>query len=80
MVVNDKNEEIACKILPRDIEQKASYFGLLANSYMSSVFLEIYLQRTGSERNGLELKTRLLNFCLTFNQSVFVCIIVNDKH
>ena len=29
---------------------------------MSSVFLYNYLQRTRSERNGLELKTRLLNF------------------
>jgi hypothetical protein len=40
--------------VPRDIEQKASYFGFLVNPKMSSVFLYHYLKRNGTERNETE--------------------------
>ena len=67
MIFNDKHEAIACRLLPRDTGQKASYFGCLVNPKMSSVFVYHYLKRNGTERdwterNGLELKARLLNF------------------
>ena len=50
-IFNDKHEAIACRLLPRDRVQKASYFGCLANPQMSSVFLYHYYERTGTERN-----------------------------
>ena len=74
--------------MPRDIEQKASYFGFLVNPKMSSVFLYHYLKRNGTrlngtERTGSESKTTQLCWNINdqvFNQSVFVCMIFNDKH
>ena len=39
--------------MPRDIEQKASYFGFLVNPKMSSVFL--YHYQNGTEQNGTRL-------------------------
>ncbi len=47
MIVNDKNEFIACSLLPRDMGQKASYFGCLANP--QSFYIIIW---NGPERNG----------------------------
>ena len=57
MIVNDKHEDIACRLLPRDTGQKASYFGFLVNPKMSSVFLYHYLKRNGTERTGTEKQT-----------------------
>ena len=72
MIVNDYNEAISCRLLPRDIGQKTLYFGCLAYPKMYFVILYYYLQqngmerngteRNGTEQNGLELKNRPLNF------------------
>ncbi len=48
-------------------DKKHHIFGSLVNPKMSSVLLYHYLKRNGTERdwmerNGLELKARLLNF------------------
>ena len=48
----DKHEAIACRLLPIDTGQKASYFGCLANPQMSSVFLYHYYERIGTERKN----------------------------
>jgi len=80
MIVNDKHEAIACRILPSDMGQKASYFWLPCQS-INVLCLSISLSatdRNGTEWHGTENQTTQL--CLNdqlFTQYVFVCMIVN---
>ncbi len=46
--------DIVCRLLARDIGQKAMYFGFLVNPKMSSVFLYHYLKWNGTEQNETE--------------------------
>jgi hypothetical protein len=52
MIVNDKNEVIACRMLPRDIGQKALFFQPCQSIDVLSVFLYHYLEHNGTEWNG----------------------------
>ena len=57
MIVNDKNEVKACSFLPIDIGREALFFLPCQSIDLFSVSLYHNL-----ERNGTELKIRLLNF------------------
>jgi len=57
MIVNDKNEVKACRLLPIDIGREALFFLPCQSIDLFSVSLYHNL-----EWNGTELKIRLLNF------------------
>jgi len=62
MIVNDKNEVKACRLLPRDRRLEALFFLPCQSIHIFSVSLYENLERNRTERNGTELKIRLLNF------------------
>ena len=61
MIVNDKNEVKACRLLPRDIGLEALFFLPCKSIDLFSESLSHNLEQNGTERNGWELKNRLLN-------------------
>ena len=60
MIFNDKHEAIACRLLPRDRGQKASYFGCLANPSFSIIIMN------GPEQNGTEKQIDIYGKSLMF--------------
>ena len=62
MIVNDKNEVKACRLLPIDIGQEALFFLPCQSIDLFSVSLYHNLEWNRTEQKGLELKIRLLNF------------------
>jgi hypothetical protein len=64
MIVNDKNEVKACRLLPRDIGLEALFFLPCKSIDLFSESLSHNLERNGTERNGTERigpENRLLN-------------------
>ena len=64
MIVNDKNEVKACRLLPIDIGQEALFFLPCQSIKLFSVSLYHNQERNGTERNGTERigpENRLLN-------------------
>ena len=57
MIVNDKNEVKACRLLPRDIGLEALFFLPCKSIDLFSESLSHNLERNGTERIGTEKQT-----------------------
>jgi hypothetical protein len=75
MIVNDKNEVKACRLLPRDIGREALFFLPCQSIDLFSVSLYHNLERNGTEWTGPEKQTTLLSWKINdqlFTESVLV--------